>query len=193
MERDPFLKQIDDTTLKSVRFLGLTVIFGFILFAPVDAFFKTQYPIRDFILLRAGAVSVIAVFTSIAFTRWALHPLTMRILGGSIMTVACFTVSCLAYMTGGGSSPYWTMMVLAFFGTTILIRYSLNEAAIIYFLQWLIYNGVMIYAGADYTRPEFLNSSVAILLSLVISLIGNWQMRALELSKFNAQQALAVA
>ncbi|MFO1524658.1 MAG: hypothetical protein U1F16_01655 [Turneriella sp.] len=193
MERDPFLKQIDDTTLKSVRFLGLTIIFGFILFAPVDAFFKTQYPIRDFILLRAGAVSVIAVFTSIAFTRWALHPLTMRILGGSIMTVACFTVSCLAYMTGGGSSPYWTMMVLAFFGTTILIRYSLNEAAIIYFLQWLIYNGVMIYAGADYTRPEFLNSSVAILLSLVISLIGNWQMRALELSKFNAQQALAVA
>lgn len=193
MERDAFLKQIDGTTLKSVRFLGINVVFGFILFAPVDAFFHTRYALRDFILLRAGAVGVITVLTALAYTRWALDPLTMRILGAGIMTIACFTVSCLAYMTGGGNSPYWTMMVLAFFGTTILIRYSLGEAAIIYLMQWLIYNGVMLYAGTDYTRPEFLNSSVAILLALVISLVGNWQMRALELSKFNAQQALAVA
>ncbi|MBX3723603.1 MAG: hypothetical protein KF713_17290 [Turneriella sp.] len=193
MERDPFLKQIDDTTLKSVRFLGINVIFGFILFAPVDAFFHTKYPLRDFILLRAGAVSVITVLTALAYARWAFNPVIMRSLGAGIMTVACFTVSCLAYMTGGGNSPYWTMMVLAFFGTTILIRYSLREAAMIYFPQWLIYNGIMLYSGIDFTRPEFLNSSVAILLSLVISLVGNWQMRALEFSKFKAQQELAVA
>jgi signal transduction histidine kinase len=193
VERDPFLRQIDQTTLKSVRFLGFTIIFGFILFAPVDAFFKTQYPLRDFILLRAGAVGAIAVFTALAFTRWALHPVTMRLLGAAIMTAACFTVSYLAYMTGGGNSPYWTMMVLAFFGTTILIRFSLAEAFSIYFVQWLIYNGLMLYSGVDYTRPEFLNSSVAILLAMTVSLVGNWQMRALELSKFKAQQALAVA
>jgi len=193
MQRDPFLQQMDEATLKSVRFLGINVIFGFILFAPVDSFFRTQYPLRDFLLLRAGAVGIIAVLTALAYTRWALHPLTMRMLGAGIMTTACFTVSFLAYMTGGGKSPYWTMMVLAFFCTTILIRYSLAEATIIYFVQWLIYNGVMLKGGVDYTAPEFLNSSVAILLSLVISLVGNWQMRMLEINKFNAQQALAVA
>lgn len=193
MERDAFLKQIDAATLKSVRFLGINVIFAFIAFAPVDSFFKTQYAQRDFILLRAGAVAPITILTALAYTRWALNPLTMRILGAVIITIACFTVSCLAYMTGGGSSPYWTMMVLAFFCTTILIRFSFKEAALIYFPQWLIYNGIMLYGGVDYTKPEFLNSSVAIFLTLIISLVGNWQMRALELSKFNAQQELALA
>lgn len=193
MERDPFLRQIDAATLKSVRFLGINIIVAFALFGPVDAYFRTQYPLRDFILLRVAAVSIVAVLTGLAYTRWALHPLTMRLLGASIMTIACFTVSLLAYMTGGGSSPYWTMMVLAFFCTTLLIRYSLPEAAIIYFIQWLIYNGVMLYGGVDYTKPEFLNSSVAILVALIISLVGNWQMRALELKAFNARQQLAVA
>lgn len=193
VQRDAFLRQIDGTVLKNVRFLGGTVFFGFILMSPVDVFFSKQFALRDFIFFRAGIDCAIALFTGLAFTRWAHNPLAMRIIAGCIGSTACFGVSYLAYMTGGASSPYWSMMVLAFFGQTVLLRFSLGEACTLYFAQWLIYNGVMLYTGTEYTQPEFVNSSIAILLALVVSLVGNWQMWALELNKFNAQQALAVA
>ena len=193
MERAPFLRQIDETLLKSLRYMGGVVVFGFILIGTVDFFFESTFTAWDFILFRARIVAVVFILTGLAFTRWAQHPLVMRFIGAGILSTACFGVSYLTYMTGGASSPYWSMMVLAFFGTTVLLRFSLGEAAIIYFAQWLIYNGVMYFTGTDFARPEFVTSSVAILLALVVSLVGNWQMRALELTKFNAQQALAVA
>ncbi len=193
MERSPFLRQIDETLLKSLRYMGGVVVFGFILIGTVDFFFESPFTAWDFILFRARIVAVEIILTGLAFTRWAQHPLVMRLIGAGILSTACFGVSYLTYMTGGANSPYWSMMVLAFFGTTVLLRFSLGEATIIYFLQWLIYNGVMYFTGTDFTRPEFVTSSVAILLALVVSLVGNWQMRALELTKFNAQQALAVA
>lgn len=193
MQRDEFLQQIDETLLKSLRYMGFVVIFGFILIGTVDFFFKSKFSPHDFIFFRARIVAVEAVLTGLAFTRWARHPLTMRLIGAAMLSTACFGVSYLTYMTGGASSPYWSMMVLAFFGSTILLRFSFAEAAAIYFVQWLIYNAVMFFTGTDFTKPEFVTSSVAILLALVVSLVGNWQMRALELNKFNAQQALAIA
>lgn len=193
MRRDPFLRQIDETLLKSLRYMGGVVVFGFILIGTVDFFFKSPFTAWDFILFRARIVAVVLVFTALAFTRWAKNPLIMRLIGAGILSTACFGVSYLTYMTGGANSPYWSMMVLAFFGTTVLLRFSFGEAAIIYFVQWLIYNAVMYFTGTDFTKPEFVTSSVAILLALVVSLVGNWQMRSLELNKFKAQQELAVA
>ncbi|MFO1526366.1 MAG: hypothetical protein U1F16_10380 [Turneriella sp.] len=193
MERDPFLKQIDETLLKSLRLIGATVMFAFILFLPVDFFFSQHFVLRDFVIFRAGIVGTTILLTALALTPWALHPLVMRIIGAGIVSTACFGVSYLTYMTGGVTSPYWTMIMLVFFGTTLLLRFSLSEAFITYLVQWLIYNGVMLYTGADYTSSAFVTSSIGILLALVVSLVGNWQIRALEINKFNAQQALAVA
>ena len=179
--------------LKSVRFLGITVATGFLMMAPVDYFFTKHFALKDFIFFRIRVDCAIILFTALAFTRWARHPLAMRLIGFCIISIACFAVSYLGYMAGGASSPYWSMMVLAFFGTTILIRYSLAEATLTYFVQWLIYNTVMLSTGTNIAQPDFVNSSIAILLALTVSLVGNWQMRQLELSTFNAQQELAVA
>lgn len=193
MERDLFLKHLDENLYKSLRPGGLTLVSGFTMFLGVDMFFKTRYTFWDFAFFRGCTIAVILLFTALSLTQWARHPAMMRFIAAGMHLTACYAVSYLTYMTGGASSPYWTMMVLAFFGSTVLFRVSMRETLVVYVTQWLIYNAVMWYTGTDYTRPEFVTSSIAIFLSMVVSLVGTGQMRTLEKNAFTAQQALARA
>ena len=49
MERSPFLRQIDETLLKSLRYMGGVVVFGFILIGTVDFFFESPFTAWDLI------------------------------------------------------------------------------------------------------------------------------------------------
>ncbi len=187
----------DDELHKALQ-LGVPITAGIIAFAHI--FFigaDLGFPAADFAFLlryRLGGAAFYILLAALSLTPWGKKRRQVKILGMISIGFCGISVSNLTAMTGGSSSTYWTMIMLTFFGGTLMLRLSVGEAAIPY-IAAIIYHlvNMLFYVGADPKSPEFITSVFGILLALIVSLIGNWYIRNLQRREFSTRQSLAEA
>ncbi len=188
-----FTQEIHRALQKGVPAAGVLVIFAHIFFIGADLGFPGIY-LPDFIRHRLVWAAITAILTALSLTRWGRNRLPIKILGFLIILLCGASISTLTRMTGGSVSPYWTMLMLTFFGATLLLRFSVTEAAVLYLLIVLFHTGnMLVVAGDNYRSAEFLTSVFGIMLAFCVSLTGNWYIRGLQLSEFQSRQSLAEA
>jgi signal transduction histidine kinase len=191
--RDPeFIAEIDASLIEGVpRACGL-IAFAFTVFLPVDMSFAPD-DIRPFILFRALIVLVALTVLFLSFTRWGRTHRIIRFLAYLVMTNCAIGVSWLTHMTGGSASPYWTMLMLTFFGGAMLLRFSIPEALILYGSHIAIYALILLYRGESPLSPTFITSVGGMLVALVVSITGQAYIRLLMYNEFKARRSLAAA
>jgi signal transduction histidine kinase len=190
---DPaFTAEIDASLIKGVPWASGLIAFAFVSFLPVDLSFAPG-DIRPFILFRALIVLVALTVLFLSYTRWGRKHRAIRFLAYTVMTNCAIGVSWLTHMTGGSASPYWTMLMLTFFGGAMLLRFSITEAAILYGSHIAIYVLILLYRGESPLSPSFITSVGGMLVALVVSITGQAYVRLLMYNEFSARQSLAAA
>lgn len=192
MQNATFEAEIALKIARGVSVASALVIFAFFSFAFVDPFFHKANP-QEFIFFRVIVITIALAVLMLSVSPLRALPWVMRLLGFLIVTDAGYGVSRLTLMTGGVQSPYWTMLMLTFFGGSMVLRFSALEAFFIYALQVVIYAFVMLNGGESSTHPAFLTSVGGITVALAVTVTGNWYIRKLERVDFELRKSLAVA
>jgi len=189
-----FNEEIHRSLRRGVPPAGFLVAFAHILFIGADLGFPgIHFP--DFVKYRLAVTTFVLALTLLSMSRWAKnHPWVTKGLGLLIIGVCGFSISILTKMTGGSESPYWTMLMLTFFGATMLLRFSVREAAALYLIIIMFHTSNMIlFAHDNMSSPEFYTSTLGLLLACVVSVTGNWYIRNLQLREFTSRAELAEA
>jgi len=188
-----FKEEVHGALQKGVPITGAIVAFAHIFFIGADLGFAHA----DFgfmLRYRLLAAAFFAALAGMSLTAWGRKRWQTRNLGMLIIGLCGISVSNLTAMTGGSVSPYWTMIMLTFFGGTLMLRLSPFEAGIAYGTAILYHFANMLFYMHDNPQsPEFISSLFGILLAFIVSLIGNWYIRNLQLSEFRTRQSLAEA
>jgi len=192
MQDTPFEAENAAKLARGVTVASALVIFAFFSFAFVDPFFHKANP-QEFIFFRVIVITIALVVLMLSLSPLRALPWAIRLLGFLIVTDAGYGVSRLTLMTGGVQSPYWTMLMLTFFGGSMVLRFSALEAFLIYALQVAIYTFVMLNGGENFTHPAFLTSVGGISVALAVTVTGNWYIRKLERADFELRKSLANA
>ncbi|MDW8307015.1 MAG: hypothetical protein RML34_08130 [Leptospiraceae bacterium] len=169
------------------------VVFAHLFFIGADL----GFPEADFgqLLRYRLAVSVLfMLLCGLCLTRWGKKYRNIRILSMVIVCLCAVSVSNLTTMTGGSKSPYWTMIILTYFGGTLLLRLSVLEAGIAYLAAYLYHIANMLFIAGDKVHSsEFFTNAFGVVLALFVSLTGNWYIRRLMQSEYETRKALAEA
>lgn len=188
-----FRAEIARTLQLGAPLVGALILFAHLLFIGADL----GFPNANFHQLLYYRLTMSVVYTllmALSLTRWGKRYPAIRNLSMLMICLCAISVSNLTTMTGGSSSPYWTMILLTYFGGTLILRLSVLEAGIAYTIAFFYHIVNMLYVAEDNPQsPEFYTNIFGILLALVVSLTGNWYIRLLQRREFEARQSLAEA
>lgn len=187
-----FSEEISSSLRIGVPRASALIAFAFIVFIFVDISFAPS-DITPFIRFRLIIVTVALSILFTSLTSWGKKTQIIHLLGYAAMTNCAIGVSWLTHMTGGTSSMYWTMLMLTFFGGTMLLRLSLLEALFLYGSHIVLYTALMLYRGEVVFTPSFMASIGGLLVAFVVSITGHAYIRLLMKNEFNARQSLAEA
>ncbi|GAB4432519.1 MAG: hypothetical protein OHK0011_15400 [Turneriella sp.] len=172
---------------------GVLIIFAHIFFIGADLGFA-QANFGQLVRYRLASAVFFALLTALCFTRWGRRYRSIRSLSMAIICLCAVSVSNLTTMTGGSVSPYWTMIMLTYFGGTLILRLSPLEAGLAYGVAFAYHvANMLVVAGDNPQSPEFYTNIFGLLLALLVSLTGNWYIRNLQRSEYETRQSLAEA
>lgn len=191
--REDFRTEIQRALQVGAPTTGILIIFAHLFFIGADL----GFPQADFGLLvryRVAMALLYGILVGLCFTQWGRSYHNIRALSMVIIGLCAVSVSNLTTMTGGSVSPYWTMIILTYFGGTLLLRLSPLEAGVTYGIALLYHVVNMLFVAKDNPQsPEFYTNVFGLLLSLVVSLTGNWYIRLLMQREYRARQSLVEA
>lgn len=150
--------------VNAARLLATLSAFAFTIFALVDPFLVTD-GLTDLRLIRALLVASNGIIFCLTFTSWGKRHFVN--LGTTVTVLTGLGVIILTRLTGGPSSPYWTMLMLTFFGTTLILPQRMGRALITYSCLTATYL-LLIW---NTSNPEDLNHSQVSLAGIMLSLI----------------------
>lgn len=180
---------IDKQLSIGVPIVGFLISFGLLFFILTDLGFP-EAPFQKLLEFRIGMALIILIFTLLCFTKWGKKHWNIRILAFILLFLCGFSVSWLTMMTGGSQSPYWTMIILTFFGGTLILRLMVWEAFVLYASILGIYVWVILgVAKEPFFSPYFFTSVFGITLAMVVSLAGNWYIFYLEKTRYESQKS----
>ncbi|MCS6984749.1 MAG: serine/threonine-protein phosphatase [Leptospiraceae bacterium] len=183
------LREIQDKQLQlAVPLVGGLIIFALLFFILADLGFPSA-PHHELFKFRMQMAALFALLVLFSLTRWGKKPASLRLLAILLPVLCGFSVSWLTHLTGGSQSPYWTMIMLTYFGGTLILRLNVWEAAASYLVVFGVHLWVILMIGREsYATPYFFTSFFGIALALVVSLTGNWYITRLEYKRHLAQQ-----
>ena len=115
--------------VNAARLMSVLSAFAFTIFALVDPYLITD-GLTDLRLIRALFVLSDGVILWLTFTSWGTRNFIN--LGTAVTVLTGLGVIILTRLTGGPSSPYWTMLMLTFFGATLILPQRMGRALITY-------------------------------------------------------------
>ena len=162
----------------AVRLLAGMAIFAFLSFIMVDTALTDD--IVPLIWCRLAACVLILVTVGLTWTDWGrAHG---EWLGGGICLVTGCSVTILTEMTGGPTSPYWTMVMLTFFGVAVVLPMR-RSRAVLYFGGVALFYPIWMWAtGFPLSGVAGITSIAGIVLALCVSVLAvgflhDWRVR----------------
>ena len=154
------------TSLGAVRLLAAMAIFAFTAFIAVDPF-MVEGSIEPLVKVRLVWIVGAALLLWSTWTRLARHGATA--IGMAVCVWTGSGVVLLTELTGGASSPYWTMVMLTFFTVALLLPMKAWQAALSFGSVALFYYTWMMANDATGSTSEWASSSAGILLAGLVS------------------------
>ena len=167
--RPPHLLALISRGVNAARLLSVLAAFAFFSFAWIDPFLVdgSLFEIRA---VRAVLVILSAIVFGLTWTQWGKRHFIF--LGTLVGLITGIGVVLLTEMTGGPSSPYWTMLVLTFFGVTLILPQKPLHAAISYSAIAVFYVLWMKVMDVEVETGHWQVSLAGISLSIVVSVAG---------------------
>lgn len=158
-----------EKSLKATRLLCIMAIFAFLSFSIVDLFMV------DHSVLHLYAVRLVLVCSS-SFIYWASGLKSMRIHAYKTGALICIStgvgVVILTEMSGGSESPYWTMVMLVFFTTSLIMPFRPIQAGFVFTTIAVFFDVWMILNDAIGSSRSWAMSNAGIWLSLLVSVLA---------------------
>lgn len=158
----------------AIRLLSSMAVFAFTTFAAVDPF-MVEGSIAALIQVRVIWILGACLLLWSTWTRIALHHATA--IGMVLCVWTGSGVVLLTEMTGGASSPYWTMVMLTFFTVALVLPMKAWQAALsfgtvaVFYYAWIMGHDA---TGSNYT---WVSSNAGIWLAALVSV---WAVSFLE-------------
>lgn len=151
------------------RLLAGMSIFAFVTFSAVDPF-MVDGPVVSLLLIRMVAVLGAALCLGMTWTRIARR--YTRAIGIFLCLWTGVGVVILTEMTGGASSPYWTMVMLTFFTVALILPMKAWQAALSFGAVAVFYSVWMLLHDAMGPTASWASSNAGIALSALVSVIA---------------------
>jgi hypothetical protein len=187
-----FEQQLHDELLPGVKLMALIVIIGFASCVPLDYLIYPQ-SVWDMLGVRIVVIGVACLVMGVSFSPWARSRMVLRLLGYCNVLNAGVGLSCLTYVAGGSTCPYWTMNLVVFFGGVILQRFSILESMALYSSIIVFYCVLLLWSGEPVVTVSFLVSNVGQFIGMVIAVVSAGYLRALQIREFDIRSAFAEA
>ena len=150
--------------VNAARLMSVLSAFAFTIFCLVDPYLVTD-GLTTIRLIRALLVVSNGVVFWLTFTSWGNRHFIN--LGTTVTVLTGLGVIVLTHLTGGPSSPYWTMLMLTFFGATLILPQRMGRALITYSALTVTY----LLLVWNTSNPEELSHSQVSLAGIMLSLI----------------------
>ena len=150
----------------AVRLLSGMAIFAFSSFIAVDPF-MVEGSIASLVQVRIGLILGAGL---LLWSTWA--PLAPRHATAIGMLICVWTgsgVVLLTELTGGASSPYWTMVMLTFFTVALILPMKAWQAALSFGSVAIFYYVWMTAHGATGSSADWVSSNAGIWLAALVS------------------------
>ena len=184
-----FATQLARDRIPGLRLTCWLIAVAAVSFALVDPIFNASR-VTELLITRAVLTTFVLTIIGLSYISAFQKAITIRA-SSYAATVACgHGVAVLTYLTGGSSSPYWSMILVTFFGTTLLLRLSLIEAVCLFSPTLFFYDGLLLWAGESISSVGFVVSNAGIILGAVISVTSASYMRTLARTEFTARESL---
>ena len=154
------------TSVGAVRLLAGMAIFAFTTFIAVDPF-MVEGSIAPLVRVRIVWILGASLLLWSTWTRLAQHLPTA--IGMAICIWTGSGVVVLTELTGGASSPYWTMVMLTFFTVALLLPMKAWQAALSFGSVALFYYAWMMANYATGSTSEWASSNAGIWLAGLVS------------------------
>ena len=155
--------------VNSTRLLSVLAFVGYFLFWWVDPFLVDE-TLPEIRTIRVALLGLFATILGLTWTAWG----NRNFIGlGVVVSLLCGGgVTVLTDLTGGVSSPYWTMIMLTFFGTSLILPLQARGAAALYLTMTVFYVVWMREADPDGRVEHWVTSLAGLVLSGVVSVAG---------------------
>jgi len=167
--RPPHLLALLSRGVNAARLLSALAAFAFFSFAWIDPFL-IDGSLLEIRVVRTVLVLLSAITFGLTWTQWGKRHFIL--LGTVVGLMTGIGVVLLTEMTGGPSSPYWTMLVLTFFGVTLILPQKPLHAALSYISLALFYVLWMKVMEVEVETGHWQVSLAGISLSIVVSVAG---------------------
>lgn len=151
------------------RLLSGMSIFAFSSFSFVDPF-MVEGPLDS--LLQARAVFVLGAVFLFAVTWSRLAQEYATTIGVLICMWTGIGVVLLTEMTGGASSPYWTMVMLTFFTVALVLPMKAWQATLSFGAVAMFYSAWMVHHEVTGSPANWASSNAGIWLSVLVSVLA---------------------
>lgn len=186
---DQFRQEILRKLTLGVRLGAMLVAFAFFSFAFVDSVFEPGRP--DLLLqIRIILVCLALSICLLSFIPFFRHYLPIRVFSYLLVFISGGGVAVLTLLTGGSISPYWAMIILTFFGASLLFNFSVVSSLIVYLSVFIFYDFLLINSGEKIGTISFISSNAGILLSIIVSTTGSGYLRLLMRRDFESRRSL---
>ncbi len=154
---------------KATRLLCGMAIFAFFMFAFVDPLVADRYSL-NFIWVRLTLIAIVSgVFLG---TRFVTTVPCMQHLGGAVCVITGVGVVILTEMTGGADTGYWTMLMLTFFGSALVLPMRPMWALAYFSISAGFYALWLSIYDSTSDPASWASSNAGIWLALVVSVLG---------------------
>ena len=153
----------------AARLLAALSAFAFFIFSFVDPFMVEGSPV-DLWIFRAVLCVIDAAIFGLTFTHWGQKNFVA--IGSFIGIYTGMGVVVLTGMTGGPASPYWTMLMLTFFGVTMILPQRPWHAFLSYTFVIFFYMFWMHLTIDNIANGDWAISIAGLLLADVVSVAG---------------------
>lgn len=184
-----YRQELRTKLIQSVRLAAVLIALAAVSFAFVDPFLNAKNP-AALIIVRGGLLGSVILIGACSYTAFGRSMRVLRVFSYLEGLCCGFAVALLTLLTGGSASPYWPMQMLTFFGTTLVLRYSVTEAASVFLTIFCFYNVLLYQAGESPKTVSFVVSNAGILLAMVVSVTAAGFMRSLQIREFTARQSV---
>jgi signal transduction histidine kinase/CheY-like chemotaxis protein len=150
----------------AIRLLSTMAIFAFTSFIAVDPF-MVEGSIASLVQVRIVWILGACLLLGSTWTRIALRHATP--IGMVLCVWTGSGVVLLTEMTGGASSPYWTMVMLTFFTVALILPMKAWQAALSFGSVALFYYAWMVGHDATGTSYTWVSSNAGIWLAALVS------------------------
>ncbi|MCC5815718.1 MAG: hypothetical protein JJT78_13265 [Leptospira sp.] len=172
-----------------VRIGSLLVGFAYVLFALVDPFFG----VSDLTLIYTSRM-ILVLFSILVFGFTFLNIMQnyslIRYLSYLVIIISGGGVAYLTMLVGGPESSYWSMIVLTFFGGTLLMHFTFLQSLLINLSVFILYNILLLAHSFPFLQVSSIVSTTGLLLGVIVSAVASAYLRHLKVIEFRAMKIL---